>query len=46
MSGGLLETFGSFIGSVTGHLLFEFDDAAVVDDAVDGDRGGHRVFEV
>ncbi len=43
ISGGLLKAFGGFIGSVTGHLLSEFDDDTVVDDAVDGCGGGHGV---
>jgi hypothetical protein len=45
ISGGLLKAFGGFIGSVTGHLLSEFDDDTVVDDAVDGSGGGHGVAE-
>ena len=45
ISGGFLKAFGGFIGSVTGHLLSEFDDDTVVDDAVDGCGGGHGVFE-
>ena len=45
ISGGLLKAFGGFIGSVAGHLLSEFDDNTVVDDAVDGGGGGHGVFE-
>jgi hypothetical protein len=45
ISGGFLKAFGGFIGSVTGHLLSEFDDDTVVDDAVDGGGGGHGVFE-
>jgi hypothetical protein len=43
ISGGFLKAFGGFIGSVTGHLLSEFDDDTVVDDAVDGCGGGHGV---
>ena len=45
ISGGLLKAFGGFIGSVAGHLLSEFDNNTVVDDAVDGSGGGHGVFE-
>ena len=45
ISGGFLKAFGGFIGSVAGHLLSEFDDDTVVDDAVDGGGGGHGVFE-
>ncbi len=33
------------IGSVTGHLLSEFDDNAVVDDTVNSSSGGHGVLE-
>jgi hypothetical protein len=43
MSGGILKAFGGFIGTVAGHLLSEFDDDTVVDDAVDGGCGGHGV---
>ena len=45
ISGGFLKAFGGFIGSVAGHLLSEFDDDTVVDDAVDGGGSGHGVFE-
>ena len=45
MSGGILKVFGGFIGAMAGHLLSEFDDDTVVDDAVDGGGGGHGVAE-
>jgi len=42
MSGGLLKAFSCLIGSMAGHLLSEFDDDTVIDEAVDGGCSGRN----
>ena len=40
-----LDAIGGFLGTVTGDVLSEFDDDAVMDDAVDGGCRCHGVLE-
>ena len=41
----LLKAFSSFFGPAAGDVLAKLNDDAVVNDPIDGGRGGHRVFE-